>query len=441
MVRETIEKFLKEHQISREAGFILAVSGGADSISMLHAFKGLNLRMLVLHCNFSLRGKESDMDEQFVKRFCENYGIAHCVRKFDTLRYAREHGLSIEMAARELRYEWFREVRQKKKMDYIVVAHHADDVAETVLINLCRGTGIKGLTGIKPVNGAILRPLLKCSRADLLQYIEANRLEFRTDSTNNSLDYVRNKIRHRMIPVLKEINPSFLETMEDNCKALKETEEIFSYGIQKLQEEVLECEKDELLIHIAKTLSSPAPYTLLYEILKPFGFNKTQIQDILNTHDATPGKQFLAGNHTLVKDRTFWRLYENSKGGQINENIGSTGRYSIAGQTWEFTLFSRPADFEIPDNPAIACLDADKIKFPLVIRNWQAGDYFCPIGLKKSKKKISDFFTDQKMSSKQKKECLLLLSGQKICWIAGHRLDDRFKITPFTRQILQVRIR
>jgi len=441
MVRETIEKFLKEHQISREAGFILAVSGGADSISMLHAFKGLNLRMLVLHCNFSLRGKESDMDEQFVKRFCENYGIAHCVRKFDTLRYAREHGLSIEMAARELRYEWFREVRQKKKMDYIVVAHHADDVAETVLINLCRGTGIKGLTGIKPVNGAILRPLLKCSRADLLQYIEANRLEFRTDSTNNSLDYVRNKIRHRMIPVLKEINPSFLETMEDNCKALKETEEIFSYGIQKLQEEVLECEKDELLIHIAKTLSSPAPYTLLYEILKPFGFNKTQIQDILNTHDATPGKQFLAGNHTLVKDRTCWRLYENSKGGQINENIGSTGRYSIAGQTWEFTLFSRPADFEIPDNPAIACLDADKIKFPLVIRNWQAGDYFCPIGLKKSKKKISDFFTDQKMSSKQKKECLLLLSGQKICWIAGHRLDDRFKITPFTRQILQVRIR
>lgn len=439
MVREAIVQFLEQHRIPEDAGFILAVSGGADSISMLHAFKYLNLRILVLHCNFSLRGKESDMDEQFVKRFCDSYGIAHSVRKFDTIGYAKGKGLSIEMAARELRYAWFREVKQKKKMDYIVVAHHADDVAETVLINLCRGTGIKGLTGIKPVNGDILRPLLQCSRTAILQYIEDNQLGFRTDSTNNSLDYVRNKIRHRIIPVCKEINPSFLETMEDNCSVLKETEEIFHYGIQKLQEEVLDCEEDEILIHIAKTLASPAPYTLLYEILKPFGFNKTQVRDILNTHDATPGKQFMAGTHILVKGRTYWRLYDDSKREQISQCIESTGQFSVAGQTFEITLFPCPADFDIPKDPSVACLDAEKIKFPLVIRNWQAGDYFCPIGMKKSKKKISDFFTDQKMSAKQKKECLLLVSDQKICWIIGQRPDDRFKITPFTRQILQIR--
>ena len=172
MIRETIENFLEKYRIPKDAGFILAVSGGADSISMLHAFKYMNLKIMALHCNFALRGKESDMDEQFVKRFCDNYGIAHSVKKFNTTAYAKEHGLSIEMAARELRYTWFHEMKAKKKMDYIVVAHHADDVAETILINLCRGTGVKGLTGIKPVNGDILRPLLNCSRNDILKYID-----------------------------------------------------------------------------------------------------------------------------------------------------------------------------------------------------------------------------------------------------------------------------
>lgn len=441
MLQETIEHFLQKYHIPRDAGFILAVSGGADSMAMLHAFKYLNLKIWVLHCNFSLRGKESDMDEQFVKRFCDSYGIAHSVRKFDTTCYAREKGLSIEMAARELRYAWFDEMKEKKKMDYIVVAHHADDVAETMLINLCRGTGIKGLTGIKPVNGPILRPLLECSRTEILQYIEDHQLGYRTDSTNNSLDYVRNKIRHQIIPVFKEINPGFPETMSENCETLKETEQIFQYGIRQLQEEVLDCEEDEILIHIAKTLASPAPYTLLYEILKPFGFNKARIRDILNTHSAIPGKQFIAGSHILVKGRTYWRLYDDSKRIQVAVTLESTGQYTIAGHMISLTLSPRPEELEIPKDPAIVWLDADKVKFPLLIRNWQAGDYFCPIGMKKSKKKLSDFFTDQKFSARQKKECLLLLSEDKIVWIAGHRPDDRFKITPFTKNILSISIK
>ena len=440
MIQETIKNFLQQHHISRDAGFILAVSGGADSICMLHAFKYLNLKMLVLHCNFSLRGKESDMDEQFVKRFCDSYGIAHSVKKFDTLKYARENGLSVEMAARELRYTWFREMKEKKKMDYIVVAHHADDVAETVLINLCRGTGIKGLTGIKSINGDILRPLLPCSRTDILKYIEDHQLGFRTDSTNNSLDYVRNKIRHQIIPVLKEINPSFLDTMTENCETLKETEEIFQYGIHRFQEEILDCEEDELLIHISKTLATPAPYTFLYETLKPFGFNKVQIRDILNTHTAIPGKQFIAGHHTLERGRIFWRLYDNSKCSRTIVSIPTTGIFTIGKLKVEFTLFPRTEEFVIPQQPDIACLDADKLQFPLLIRNWQAGDYFCPIGMKKSKKKLSDFFRDQKFSSKQKQECLLLLSDEKIAWIIGNRPDDRFKITSFTSNILQISI-
>lgn len=439
MIQETIKNFLREYNIPRDAGFILAVSGGADSISMLHAFKYLNLKILVLHCNFSLRGKESDMDEQFVKRFCDSYGIAHSVKKFDTTAYAKEKGLSIEMAARELRYNWFREMKAKKKMDYIVVAHHADDIAETVFINYIRGTGIKGLTGIKPIKEDVLRPLLSCSRTDILQYIEDNQLGFRTDSTNNSLDYVRNKIRHQVIPVFKEINPSFLETVRENCETLKETEQIYLYGIQQLQEQVLDCEEEEILIHIGKTLASPAPYTLLYETLKPFGFNKIQIRDILNTHTAISGKKFIAGHHTLVKGRTYWRLFDNSQALDTVISIDKPGRYTIRNKDVEFFILPNSEDFEIPTDLSIACLDADKITFPLQIRHWQAGDYFCPIGMKKSKKKLSDFFRDQKFSEKQKKDCLLLLSGDKIAWVMEYRVDDRFKVTSFTKNVLIIK--
>lgn len=439
MVRKTIKHFLHRHQIAENAGFILAVSGGADSISMLHAFKSLDLKIFVLHCNFLLRSEESDTDELFVKQFCENHGIAYKIRRFDTTHYAREKKISIEMAARELRYAWFREMKQKLGMDYIVVAHHADDVAETVFINLCRGTGIKGLTGMKPVNGDILRPLLECSREEILQYTAKYQLDFRTDSTNNSLNYVRNKIRHQIIPVFKEINPSFLKTTEENCTTLEETERIFRYGLRQLRKEILNDKGDEILLDIAKTLASPAPYTLLYEILQPFGFNKTQIRDILNTHDAVAGKQFRAGTNILVKDRTFWRLYDDSKYPYIHQNIETTGQFLIAGQSLEITIFPRPANFQITKDPKIACLDAEKIKFPLTIRNWQAGDYFYPIGMKKNKKKISDFFTNQKMSAKQKKECLLLVSENKIAWIIGQRPDERFKITPLTKQILQIK--
>lgn len=441
MLTETINNFFQKYNISPKAKFIIAVSGGADSISLLHSFKYMNLNLLALHCNFSLRGKESDMDEQFVKRFCDTYGISLSVKKFDTIKYAAEKGISIEMAARELRYEWFREMKEKKGTDYIVVGHHADDVAETVLINLCRGTGIKGLSGIQPVNDNVLRPLLPLSRADILVYIEKHQLGFRTDSSNNSLDYVRNKIRQLVVPVLKEINPAFLNTIEENCQILKETEQIYRYGIKQLQEQITEYEEGETLIHIQKTLDTPAPYTLLYETLKPFGFNKTQIRDILNTNVSIPGKQFIAGDYSLTKGRTYWRLFNSRQHTDIHSQIEKEGEYRINGRTCCISTFPLTADFEVPKEAGTACLDAGKIQFPLTIRNWQAGDYFCPIGMKKSKKKISDFFTDQKFSAKQKKECLLLLSENAIAWVIGHRVDERFKITSLTRQVLKIEIK
>ncbi len=439
MIKKYICEFLQLHHIPLNAGFLIAVSGGADSITLLHAFKYLNLKILALHCNFSLRGDESNKDEQFVKRFCDRYGIPLSVKRFDTSDYAQKQKISIEMAARELRYQWFREVKTQKNMDYIVTGHQADDVAETLFINLCRGTGIKGITGIKPVNGDIIRPLLPFSREDILHYIEDHHLGFRTDSSNNSLEFTRNIIRHKIIPVCKEINPSFLHTISDNCLNFKETECLFEYAIRQLKKEVTEENEKETLFHIHKIKNSPAPATLLYELLHPYGFNKTQVRDILNSSETIAGKQFFSDTYTLTKDRIYWRLYNHDKIKPFHMWIDGEGCYQLNGQTFKFEFLPRKEIKEIPTDPWNIFLDADKLKFPLLVRNWEEGDRFFPLGMHRLSKKISDFFTDQKFSSHQKATCLLLLSEQKIACILGYRLDERFKIISSTQTILNIR--
>ncbi|MCC8174430.1 MAG: tRNA lysidine(34) synthetase TilS [Odoribacter sp.] len=441
MVKESIKKFMQENDIPKDARFIVAVSGGADSIALLHAMKYLNFDIVALHCNFNLRGEESDRDEQFVKRFCHTFGIGLSIKKFDTKTYARERGIGIEMAARDLRYAWFREVKEKKNIDYIVTGHHADDLAETVFINLSRGTGIRGLTGIKAVNGDVLRPLLPCSRNDILQYVEENQIGFRNDSSNDSLEFTRNVIRHKVMPIFKEINPSFLHTIQENCKAVSESVILFEYALEQLKKEVVEEEEKEVLIDIQKTLLSPAPYTLLYEILKPFGFNKTQISDILESSKSTPGKKFLTDEYILIRGRKYWRLNKLSDQKRIYVEIAEIGVVEIERKSYSFSIVEKPTDLEIPQNPNIAYLDADKIKFPLIIRTWEKGDYFCPLGMKGMRKKLSDFFTDMKFTLKQKNETLLLESANQIAWVIGYRPDSRFKITPSTKRILIIEIK
>ena len=437
---DTIRDFLKEHGIDERSGFVIAVSGGADSITLLHAFKYLNLRILALHCNFCLRGKESNMDEQFVKRFCDTYGIALSVKKFDTCAYAKERGLSVEMAARELRYAWFEEMRAKRRMDYIVVGHHADDFAETVVMNLCRGTGIRGLEGIRAVNGRVLRPLLSKSREEILDYIKENQLGYRTDSTNNSMDYTRNKIRHRVMPTLKEINPSVLKTIEENARHLREVEQVYQYGIEQLKRKVTREENGETLISIRETLESPAPATLLLELLRPYGFNATQVEAVLASAGATPGKQFEAGEYLLTKGRTYWRLFNLLEQGTERTLLADCGEYAVGGLTFTLREAEVTPEFEIPRESNTGCFDLDKIIYPLVLRHWSTGDWFCPLGMKRSRKKLSDLFTDLKFSAKQKKDCLILQSDKDIVWVVGHRLDDRYRITPRTKRALIITV-
>ena len=439
-MQQTITRFLAQHHIDPSAKFIVALSGGADSIALLHACKYLNLHLLALHCNFNLRGKESNMDEQFVKRFCHTYGIPLSVRKFDTRAHAASRGISIEMAARELRYAWFEETRLKRKFDYILVAHHADDNAETTLLNLTRGTGIRGLTGIPPVSGRVLRPILTLSRQHILDYISSNQLGYRTDSTNNTLDYTRNKIRHLVMPVLKQINPSLLKTLEDTHRALRDTEQIYLHGIAALRRDTVHVENGETLVHIQRLLHSPAPYTLLYEILHPYGFNPAQVADVLASASATPGKQFQAGEYLLTRGRTHWRLFNLLDPLTPRALLADPGTYHVHRHTFTLTELPLTADYVIPRDPNVAAIDLDKIVSPLLLRHWTTGDTFCPLGMKRSRKKVSDLFTDLKFSAKQKRDCLILQSDHDIVWIVGYRLDDRYKITPRTRRVLQITV-
>ena len=435
---KTFQQFFKTHHIDEQAGFIVAVSGGADSITLLHILKYLNLNIYALHCNFNLRGKESNMDEQFVKRFCHTYGIALTVKSFDTRGYAEKKGISIEMAARDLRYEWFEKMRQTKKMDYIVLGHHADDLAETLFINICRGTGIRGLTGIQPVNGKLLRPLLPFSRKDIIEYIDKNQLGFRTDSTNLSLDYVRNKIRHQIIPVCKDINPSFLKTVQETCDVMYETNKIYQYGIERLKEEILTHRDGEILIDIEKVMASPSPYTLLFETLKPYGFNAAQTDSILKSHDAIPGRHFQAEEYLLTKGRTYWQLFNILEKEDIYGLLADSGVYNWGEVSFRLEEIPVDENFTLSDNPSIGYFDADKITYPLIVRHWSIGDWFCPLGMKRSKKKLSDLFIDLKFSAKQKKDTLILQSGKEIIWIAGIRIDDRYKISHSTRNALVI---
>ncbi|MDR0765803.1 MAG: tRNA lysidine(34) synthetase TilS [Odoribacteraceae bacterium] len=434
----TIKTFFQRHGIDPGARFIIAVSGGPDSIALLHAFKYMNADILALHCNFALRGKESDMDEQFVKRFCDTLGIPRVVKHFDTRAVARSRGISIEMAARELRRDWFEETRAGKNRDYIVLGHHAGDQAETLLLNLCRGTGIRGLAGMHPVNGRVLRPFLERSREEIIAYIEANRVGYRVDSSNASLDYTRNKIRHRVIPLLEEINPAFSRVTRETCRVMNEALTVYRHGIECLKRQVTTSERGELLIHVRDLAASPAPATLLFEILRPYGFNAARVKDILDSSTAIPGKQFRAGDYLLSRERVYWRLSRITREASPPAFIDGEGEHR-AGQ-FILHLRERAVDeaFTIPPGNDTACLDLDKLTYPLLARHWQEGDRFCPLGMNLDKKKLSDFFVDRKFNARQKRECLLLLSGDEIAWVVGYRLDDRYKITSKTRRTLVI---
>ncbi len=437
MLRKLIHHIEKEKLFGRNEKLLVAVSGGLDSIVLLHLLYKMEMDCLVAHCNFRLRGEDSDGDEVFVGKLAETYGFPFCTTAFDTTAYAKEKAISIEMAARDLRYEWFESIRQAKQCQYILTAHHADDVIETVLINLARGTGIHGLTGIKAKKDRLIRPLLPFSRDELKTYAEENTLKYREDYTNAQTDFVRNKIRHQIIPVLQEINPGIQKTMNENVARFSDVELIYNNEISNKKLTFIDQKDDKLLISVSKLKRLPANKSHLFELLKPYGFHSRDVSNIIESLDAISGKLFYSENYELLRDREYLILTERVEKVAGEYELNESGLSIEEELKLECRIFERPSDFKFSTDPQIACFDADKLSFPLKLRKWQEGDVFQPIGMK-GRKKISDYFIDNKFSLTDKENAWLLVSGEDIIWLVGHRMDDRYKITRATRSIYKV---
>lgn len=428
MFKYDVQKFIEEKSLfTLKDKILIALSGGADSVALLRVLHALGYSCECAHCNFHLRGEESDRDEAFVQELCKTHQIKLHIKHFDTETYAKSHQLSIEMAARELRYEWFESLRQELNAQVIAVAHHRDDSVETFMLNLIRGTGINGLKGIAPKNGWIVRPLLQVSREDIIDYLQEILQDYVTDSTNLQDVYVRNKIRLNILPLMKEINPSIMETIQDTSMRLADVASIYHQERKKtLEHTVIKVSDHFQRISIDEILMDIAPASLLFELLSPLGFNISQIKDIHRSLEhSQAGKRFISKNWELIRDREDLLIQRIDSECIVPELIVQE--------------IERTPSFILPKDKHIACLDADKVKLPLTIRKWQVGDKFIPFGMN-GKKKISDYMTDKKFSLFQKENQYVVCSEDKIVWLVNERCDNRYRITDQTRRILLLKI-
>jgi tRNA(Ile)-lysidine synthase len=403
----------------KDKKLLLAVSGGIDSMVLLDLFYKLRFDICVVHCNFQLRGKESDADEMLVRETCQDSYIPYFIESFDTLEFAKENKLSIQLAARKLRYDWFQEIISLG-FDYVLTAHHLDDNVETFLINFTRGTGLEGLTGIPAQNGNIIRPLLPFSREEIENYALENKIQWREDSSNASDKYFRNKLRHNIVPTLKELNTGFLDSFQNTLHHLHQAESLVNDASKLVYEKVVEVKENQLEIHLKSLLEFQNYKAYLYQWLKEYGFSAWN--DIYDLVEAQSGKQVFSESHVLLKDREKLILSERKEVNKsevfIIESIESKVNIPLK------LRFCKAVNiFETVSNCIF--VDESKIKFPLTIRKWQEGDYFYPSGMN-GKKKLSKYFKDEKYSLLDKENQWLLCSEDQIVWVIGKRADNRF---------------
>jgi tRNA(Ile)-lysidine synthase len=418
---------------------MLAVSGGIDSVVMTDLFCNAGHTCTVLHCNFGLRGGESDGDEAFVRTLAAGYEIPVFVKHFETEDYAEEHGISIQMAARELRYAWFQEITEHDDTHRIATAHNLNDSIETVLLNLSRGTGIKGITGIPVMNGKTIRPLLFATRKEITDYARDRSLQYREDSSNASKKYHRNKVRHDLIPVFEEINPSFIQTMRDNIRRFGESYTIYREQVAKKRGAIFLEKGSHIEIRVDSIKELEPIGSWLYELFSEFGFTMDQCLNIEKILDADSGKQFISPTHRLFRDRDTFLLYKVENLSFERYYIDSPESRASLPFSMDIEVIDRQDMSGFPSSRKIACLDLDRLNFPLIIRKWQHGDYFYPLGMEQMKK-VSDFFIDNKIPVPEKGRTWILTSGNKIVWIMGLRIDNRFRITDKTKRVIKLQL-
>jgi tRNA(Ile)-lysidine synthase len=418
----------------KQSTVLIACSGGLDSTVLAYLFHASNIKFSLAHCNFNLRGKESDKDEIFVKNLGSYLNTPVYTTHFNTVAYNEKKRISIQMAARELRYDWFEKIKKKHHINYTLTGHHKDDVLETFLINFTRGTGLDGLTGIPEVNGKILRPLLPFTRKEIQEYAEKNSLVWREDESNSSTKYIRNKIRHDVVPILKSLNPNFFKSFDSTLSHLQDSQYLIHDSIAQLRKELLlKKENASFTIPMSKILQLTNAKANLYEILKPFGF--TNWKDIKNILGAQTGKQLISKTHKILKNRNELIITKHQHTAQEIFTISSeTSRISSPIEL-TFTDIDTLGEF----NKHTAYLDKQKLKGNLIVRKWQKGDYFYPLGMK-GKKKLSNYFKDSKLSLHEKEAIWILCDSENIVWIIGSRMDDRYKITKKTNKIFQIKL-
>ncbi|MBO7277603.1 MAG: tRNA lysidine(34) synthetase TilS [Bacteroidales bacterium] len=438
---EKFESFVSDNNLfSKDDRILIALSGGVDSIVLSHLMCRANYKISLAHCNFHLRDEESNRDEAFVRRWAKENNIPLFVKEFDTYQYMKENKLSLEMAARDLRYNWFNSLLESEGFTCLCTAHHLDDSIETFFINLLRGTGIAGLHGIKVKNDKIVRPLLFATREEILSYAKQNNISYVDDSTNSETKFTRNKIRHNLFPVLREINPNFEFALKKDIEYLNDTEFIFRREIEKTKKEIIETEQEVIKINISKLKQLNPLKIYLYEILSEYGFNETNINDILSCLDEISGKQFFSKTHRLVKDRQYIFI-DVIKNNTTNDFflIDNCQSSLIHPLKMQIELLRDLKFINISKDKNIAMLDADLLKFPLILRKWRQGDSFVPFGMKKEKK-LSDYFTSNKYSLLDKENQWILCSEEKIVWLVSERIDDRFRISNKTKNILKIEV-
>lgn len=443
----------KENLFQPKDKLLLAVSGGVDSVVLCELCKQAGYDFVIAHCNFKLRGEESDADEQFVRELARKYNAEIFVQQFDTDKYAEEKKIGIQEAARNLRYEWFNEIVNSQwsmvngensfsynsqfTINHILTAHHANDNIETLLINFFKGTGIKGLRAILPKQGRIIRPLLFAKKEEVIEFGAENNLKYVEDSSNASDKYTRNYFRNQLIPSIQKVFPNAEDNLLKNIERAKDVESLYEQSVNFYKKKLLEQRGEEIHIPVLKLLKCKPLATIVYEIVKDFGFTSSQTEEVIKLLDSDTGKYIGSSTHRILKNRNWLIISPNDI--NIAEHILiEEGNKEIQVENGKLKLERLTTDnWQLSTDISIANFDADEIIFPLLLRKWKQGDYFYPLGMNK-KKKLSRFFIDQKLSLSEKEKLWIMEMNKKIIWVVGKRIDDRFKVTPKTKNILKI---
>lgn len=444
MQKQFYNSYIKKFHQSNY-NYIVATSGGVDSVVLCHLLKEANLSFVIAHCNFNLRGEESNRDEEFVQSLANELNVPFYIQDFATEQYASENKQGIQLAARELRYKWFtqlqKELQTKEKLFYIATAHHANDAIETSLFNFFRGTGIEGLIGIDAIDyeRKIVRPLISFAKNELLQFAQENRISFVEDSSNNSNKYKRNFIRNKVLPLLQEEFPAIEKNLFSNLQRLQEVQEIYATSINSIRNKLLINDKGVYKVAWLLLLKQKPLVTIVWEMFKVYNFTTAQIPEIIKLCNAQNSAFIKSETHRIIKNRNWLEIRELSTTQLTTLVVEEEGTYNMNNNTFSCKFlndFGTEAAKKLTTN--IAWLDAANIQFPIIVRSPKVGDYFYPLGMTK-KKKLSRFFIDQKFSAQQKEATLVVESNKKIVWIIGHRINERCKIISNTKKVLEMR--